>query len=56
LQAGGLPAENVEDAFLADGVGVHEDVVKDQHLRFVDGKFLCDGEAKAEEELFLGAL
>lgn len=56
LEAGGLGAEDVEDAFLADGVGVHQDVVEDEDLGFVGGEFLRDGEAEAEEELFLGTL
>jgi len=56
LQAGGLGAENVEDAVLADGVGVHQDVIEDEDLGLFGGEFLGDGEAKAEEELFLGSL
>lgn len=56
LQARGLGAEDVENAVLADGVGVHQDVVEDQDLRLVGGEFLGDGEAEAEEELLLGAL
>ena len=56
LHAGGLGAEDIEDTFLADGVGVHQNVVEDEDLGFVDGQFLGDGEAEAEEELFFGSL
>lgn len=56
LEVGGLGAEDVEDAFLADGVGVHQDVVEDEDLRFVGREFLRDGQAEVEEELILGAL
>jgi hypothetical protein len=51
-----LGAENIEDAFLADGVGVHQDVVEDEHLGFIGREFLGDCQPEAEEELFLGAL
>ena len=56
LETSGLGAEDVEDALLADGVGVDQDVVEDEHLRFIGGEFLGDGQAEAEEELFFGAL
>jgi len=56
LQAFGLRAEDIEDAFLADLVGVYQDVVEDEDLGFVGGEFLCDCQAEAEEELFFGSL
>ena len=56
LQARGLRAEDIEDAVLADGVGIHQDVVEDEDLRLVGGEFLGDGKTEAEEELLLGAL
>ena len=41
---------------MADGIGVDQDVVKDEHLRLIGGEFLGDGQAEAKEELFLGTL
>lgn len=56
LEAVGLGVQDVENAFLADGVGVDQYVVKDEDLRFVGCEFLSNGEAEAEEELFFGTL
>ena len=56
LETSGLGAEDVEDAVLADGVGVHQDIIEDEDLGLVGREFLRHGEAEAEEELFLGSL
>ena len=45
LQAGGVGAEDVEDAFLPNGVGIHQHVIEDENLGFVGGEFLRDGDA-----------
>lgn len=44
LQAVGLRAEDVEDAVLADGVGVHQDVVEDEDLQLVGREWVRHGE------------
>lgn len=56
LEAVGLGAEDVEDAVLADGVGVYQDIIKDEDLGLVGREFLGHGEAEAEEELFFRTL
>lgn len=46
LQARRVRAEDVEDAFLANGIRVHQDI-QDQHLRLGGREFLGDGNSEA---------
>lgn len=48
--------EGLHDAFLPYGVGVHENVIKDQDLRFGDREFLGDRNPEAKEQLLPGTL
>jgi len=56
LQTFRLGVEDVENALLANWVGIHQYVVEDKNLRFVGSEFLRNGEAEAEKELFFGTL
>jgi len=56
LEIGGQRAQQIKDAFLTNWIGVDQDVVEDEDLRFVGYEFLRNGEAEAEKELFFGAL
>ena len=56
LQTGGEGGDHVQDALLADGVGVHQHVVQDEELGLVGGQLLRHRDAETEEQLLLRAL
>ena len=48
--------EDIQNAFLPDGIGVDQDIVEDENLPLVAGEFLGDGNAQAKQELLAGTL
>jgi hypothetical protein len=56
LEFGGKRAQQVKDSFLTNRIGVYKNIVEDEDLGFVAGKFLGYGDAEAEEKLLAGTL
>jgi len=56
LELTGKGTEDIQDALLAHGVRVHQNVIEDEDLRLVGREFLSHGNPQALQQLFFGTL